>query len=449
VEQFSLEFDLSPERRVYTVAELSAAIRATLGEEFQNIWVSGEISGLKLAASGHFYFTLKDKDAQVKCVAFRSAHRFWKFKPADGLAVLARGHVDVYEARGEYQLLVETLEPQGVGALQLAFEQLKKKLAVEGLFSPERKRPLPRFPRRIGLVTSARGAAIADMVNILSRRFPGLHIRLYPAQVQGEGSVDDVCRGIEYFSRALWADLIIVGRGGGSLEDLWTFNEERVARSIAACAVPVISAVGHETDFTIADFVADLRAPTPSAAAEMAVPTRQDVEDRIEAVGAKAAQALRYRLAMIERRLRQQGIDRAASVLHRRLGRAQQRIDDLGYRLRDRLRAAIETRERARRALEVRVQRYDIRPRLSEDRRRMDAGRHNLALAMRLRLTSQRREFDNLAAKLGQLSPLKILERGYAIVSNERGVLKDAQAAPSASRIHVRLAKGELDAAVE
>jgi exodeoxyribonuclease VII large subunit len=449
VEQFALEFDLSPERRIYGVAELSAAIRATLGEEFQDIWVSGEVSGLKLAASGHFYFTLKDKDAQIRCVAFRSAHRFWKFKPADGLAVLARGHVDVYEARGEYQLLVETLEPQGVGALQLAFEQLKKKLAVEGLFSPERKRPLPRFPKRIGLVTSPRGAAIADMVNILSRRFPGLHIRLYPALVQGEGSVDDVCCGIEYFSRTPWADVIIVGRGGGSLEDLWAFNEERVARAIAACAVPVISAVGHETDFTIADFVADLRAPTPSAAAEMAVPTRQDVEERIDAARAKAAQALRYRLAMIERSIRQQGIERAASVLHRRLGRAQQRIDDLGYRLRDHLRVAIETRERARRALDLRLQQHDIRPRLNADRRRMDAGRHNLGVAIRLRLTNRQREFETLAAKLGQLSPLKILERGYAIVSNEQGILKNAQAAPPASRIHVRLAAGELDALVD
>src|SRR6185503_5282443 len=227
---------------------------------------AGEISGLKLAASGHYYFTLKERDAQVRCAAFRSSHRFWKFKPQDGMAVLARGRIDVFEARGGYQLIVEMLEPQGLGALQLAFEQLKKKLAAEGLFAPERKRALPRFPRRIGIVTSPRGAAIADMVQILSRRFPGIHIRLYPVQVQGEGSIEDVCRGIQYFSRSQWPDLVIVGRGGGSLEDLWTFNEEAVARSIAGCRMPVISAVGHETDVTIADFVADLRAPTPSAA---------------------------------------------------------------------------------------------------------------------------------------------------------------------------------------
>ncbi len=277
MEQFALEFDLTPERRIFSVSELNAAIRAILDDEFRDIWVSGEISGLKLASSGHYYFTLKERDAQLRCVAFRSAHRYWKFKPADGLAVLARGRIDVYEVRGEYQLQVELLEPQGLGALQLAFEQLKKKLAAEGLFAAERKRRLPRFPRRIGIVTSPRGAAIADMIHILSRRFPGLAIRLFPALVQGAGSVEEVCRGIEYFSRSGWADVVIVGRGGGSLEDLWTFNEEAVARSIAACSVPVVSAVGHETDVTIADFVADLRAPTPSAAAELVVPTRDSV----------------------------------------------------------------------------------------------------------------------------------------------------------------------------
>ena len=302
MEQIELGFDLFPERRVFSVSELNGAIRAMLDGEFSDISVTGEISGLKLASSGHYYFTLKDRECQVKAVAFRSAHRFWKFKPRDGLAVLARGRIDVYEPRGEYQLQVELLEPQGLGALQLAFEQLKKKLAAEGLFAAERKRPLPRFPRRIGIVTSPRGAAIADMIQILARRFPGLHIRLFPALVQGEGSVEEVVRGLEYFSRTRWPDVVIVGRGGGSLEDLWTLNEEAVARAIAACSVPVISAVGHETDVTIADFVADLRAPTPSAAAEMVVCTRDELFDRIAAGRAKAAQAVRYRLAMLERR---------------------------------------------------------------------------------------------------------------------------------------------------
>ena len=449
MEQFALDFDLVPQRRIYSVSELNAAIRAALDDQFPDVWVSGEISGFKLAASGHYYFTLKERDAQVRCVAFRSSHRYWKFKPRDGLAVLARGRIDVYEARGEYQLLVEALEPQGLGALQLAFEQLKKKLAAEGLFAAERKRPLPRFPRCIGIVTSPRGAAIADLVNILSRRFPGLHIQLFPALVQGEGSVEEVCRGIDYFSRTKWADLVVVARGGGSLEDLWTFNEEAVARAIAACSVPVISAVGHETDVTIADFVADLRAPTPSAAAELATPTRQEVEERIQAARAQSVQALRYRLAMLERRLRQQGIDRAAGALRLRMGRAQQRIDDLGYRLRERIRAATGLRERERRAMESRLRRFDMHPRLAAARRGMEAARTAADRCMRTRLALRRGAWERAAAKLGQLSPLRILERGYAIVSNQGGVLKDAAAAPPDSRIQVRLARGRLQAVVE
>ena len=448
LEQFALEFDLTPQRRIFTVSELNAAIRATLDEEFPDIWVTGEISGLKLATSGHYYFTLKDRDAQLKCVAYRSTNRYWKFKPRDGLAVLARGRIDVYDVRGELQLQVELLEPQGLGALQLAFEQLKKKLAAEGLFDAERKRPLPRFPRRIGIVTSPRGAAIADMINILSRRFPGLHIRLFPALVQGDGSIEEVRRGIEYFSRTKWADLVIVGRGGGSLEDLWTFNEEGVARAIASCAVPVVSAVGHATDVTIADFVADLRAPTPSAAAELVVPIREEVLDRVEAARAKLAQALRYRLAMLERRLRQQGVDRALSALHRRVGRGLQRVDEHEYRMRERVRAAIESRERARRGLELRLRRFDIRPRLAADLRRLETAHSTALELMRVRLIRRRAALDQLTAKLSQLSPLRILERGYAIVSNEAGILKDAAAAPTDSRIHVRLAQGELDAVV-
>ncbi|HJT89176.1 MAG TPA: exodeoxyribonuclease VII large subunit, partial [Bryobacteraceae bacterium] len=356
--------------------------------------------------------------------------------------------LDVYDARGEYQLIVEMLEPQGFGALQLAFEQLKKKLSAEGLFALERKRPLPRFPRRIGIVTSPRGAAIADLIQILSRRSPGVHIRLFPALVQGEGSVEEVCRGIEYFSRTAWPDLVIVGRGGGSLEDLWTFNEEAVARAIAACAVPVVSAVGHETDVTIADFVADLRAPTPSAAAEIVVPTRDDLLDRIAQGRGKALQAVRYGLAMRERRLRQQGIERALNLLHRRIGRGLQRVDEQEYRMRERLRSAVDARERARRVLEVRLRRFDMRPRLAADRRRMEAAHGAAAQIIRFHLARRRSRLDQLSAKLSQLSPLRILERGYAIVSNQRGILTAAADAPPASRIHVRLAKGELDATV-
>jgi exodeoxyribonuclease VII large subunit len=449
VEQIGLEFDLAPERRVLTVGELNAAVRAALDEAFPDVWVAGEISGLKLASSGHYYFTLKDKDAQVRCVAFRQAHRFWKFKPRDGLAVLARGRVELYEPRGEYQLQVEMLEPQGLGALQLAFEQLKKKLAAEGLFEPARKRPLPRFPRRIGIVTSPRGAVIHDLVQILSRRSPGVWIRVFPALVQGQGAVEEVCRGIDYFSRSDWAEVAIVARGGGSLEDLWTFNEEAVARAIADCRIPVVSAVGHESDVTIADFVADLRAPTPSAAAELVVPEREELMERVRHARGKAVQAVRYRLAMLDQRLRRQGIERALGLLHRRVGRGLQRVDEMDYRLREAMRAALDARQRRRRSLEERLRRFDVRPRLSTGRRRLEASRMKLEQTLALRLTRQRGALDRLSAKLSQLSPLLILERGYAIVSTGAGIVKQPADAPAGSRIHVRVAKGEFDAKVE
>jgi exodeoxyribonuclease VII large subunit len=260
--------------------------------------------------------------------------------------------------------------------------------------------------------------------------------------------VEEVCRGIEYFSRTKWPDVVIVGRGGGSLEDLWTFNEEAVARAIAACAVPVISAVGHETDVTIADFVADLRAPTPSAAAEMVVCTRDEVFERIAAARAKSAQAVRYRMAMMERRLRQQGIDRALNTLHRRIGRGLQQTDEREYRLRERLRAAIESRERARRGLEARLRQFDVRPRLAADRRRLEAAHQGVLQLMRAGLGERRGRLERLSAHLSQLSPLRVLERGYAIVSNEAGIVTDAAAAPPASRIHVRFHQGALDAVV-
>src|SRR5713101_1586674 len=323
MEQFVLQF--GPERRSLTVSELNASIRELLDQEFSDIWVSGEISGTKLAASGHYYFTLKDAEAQLRCVCFRSTARFLKFKPQDGVAVLARGRIDVYEARGEYQLQVEALEVQGHGALQFAFEQLKKKLAAEGLFDRARKRPLPRFPARIGIVTSQRGAVISDMIHVLSRRFPGLHVRVFPAQVQGPGSIEEVCRGIQFFSRGGWAEVVIVARGGGSLEDLWTFNEEAVARALAASAAPVISAVGHETDFTIADFVADLRAPTPSAAAELVIPRKRDLVADLENRARRISQVVRLKLSEARGRLRELHLHRVFQRMATRLAeRAQQ-----------------------------------------------------------------------------------------------------------------------------
>ncbi len=447
MEQYALP--LLPERRVYTVSELNSAIRGILEQEFPDVWVAGEISGTKLATSGHYYFTLKERDAQLRCVCFRSTHRYLKFKPQDGVAVVARGHIDVFEARGEYQLLVEFLEPQGHGALQFAFEQLKKRLAAEGLFDPARKRPLPRFPRRIGIVTSPRGAVIADMLHILERRFPGLHVRLFPASVQGEGSIEDVCRGIEYFSRTHWAELVIVARGGGSLEDLWTFNEEAVARAIAASAVPVVSAVGHETDVTIADFVADLRAPTPSAAAELVVRTRDELLAGIETSRRHLVQAARYRLALTRRAIDQQGIERALAVFHRAVGRRLQRVDEQEFRLRERLRAMLEAGQRAYRSLDSRLRYYDPRPRFARDRRRLETAQAAMEQVVRLRLARHSGRLQELSAKLSQLSPLRILERGYAIVTKDSGeIVSDSRAAPRGSDVHIRLAQGSLDATV-
>jgi exodeoxyribonuclease VII large subunit len=447
MEQLALTW--GPSRKTYTVAELNLAIRGLLGSEFGDIWVSGEISGVRTVASGHCYFTLKDHDAQLRCVCFRASLRYLKFKPQDGVAVLARGRIDVYEARGEYQLLVEALEPKGHGALQFAFDQLKKKLAAEGLFEAARKRPLPRLPRRIGIVTSPTGAVIRDITEILSRRFPGLHIRLYPAVVQGDGSIEAVVRGIEYFNKSEWAEVVILARGGGSLENLWTFNEEAVARAIAASRAPLISAIGHETDFTIADFVADLRAPTPSAAAELVICTREQLLDQARAMEHKLAQSTRYRLAMAARRLQQQGVERASAVLDRNIGRLQQGVDDLTYRLRDRMSARSSGQWKQLEELAARLRSLDLRLRIAAARRRAEAAETAVTQLVRLRVAQARGRLDRGAAHLTQLSPLKILDRGYAIVTGESGgVIKEAGQAPEGSAIGVRLARGRITARV-
>ena len=451
---FEPQLDLSFEeprltRRVWPVRELVGLVRELVEQEYGDVWVEGEISNFRPAPSGHVYFTLKDADAQLPVVLFRRQAMLLRFRPEDGLHVLVRGRVSVYEQRGQMQLVAETMEPVGAGSLQLAFEQLKDRLKAEGLFDAARKRPLPAFPRTVGIVTSPTGAVIRDFLNIVSRRHSGLSVLLFPVSVQGDSAPAEVEAALAQLNISGLVDVIVLARGGGSLEDLAAFNSERVARAIIASRLPVVSAIGHETDFTIADFAADLRAPTPSAAAELATPTRQEVEERIQAARAQSVQALRYRLAMLERRLRQQGIDRAAGALRLRVGRAQQRVDDLGYRVRERIRAATGLRERARRALEARLRRFDMRPRLAAGRHGMEAARTAAAQCMRMRLARRRGAWEQLAAKLGQLSPLRILERGYAIVSNEGGILKDAAAAPPDSRIQVRLAQGKLHAVVE
>ncbi|NUN01298.1 MAG: exodeoxyribonuclease VII large subunit, partial [Bryobacteraceae bacterium] len=321
--------------------------------------------------------------------------------------------------------------------------------ASEGLFDATRKRALPKYPTRIGIVSSPAGAVIQDIVQILSRRFPGIHIRLYPTLVQGEGAAAAISRGIGYFSRSGWPQVVIVARGGGSLEDLWAFNEESVARAIAACSVPVISAIGHETDFTIADFVADLRAPTPSAAAGIVICTRQELLDGIAACVRKMEQALRYRLAAAGRRLHEQGVDRATTVLHRRIGRFSQRVDELEYALRDRLRNALLGRGAALSGLEQRLRRMDLRLRFGAAHRRLAFAHAEAIQAMRFRLTAARGRFEPLDAQLVQLSPLRVLDRGYAIVLDERGeILKDAAQTSPGAQLEIRLSRGRVGARV-
>ncbi len=444
-----LQLAWGPERRVFTVSEINGAVQRLFESEFSNIWVAGEISGCRTVTSGHFYFSLKDGQSQLKCVLFKGAARFAKFRPQDGLAVLARGRLEVYEVRGEYQLIVELLEPQGAGALQIAFEQLKKKLAAEGLFDAEKKRSLPKLPRRIGIVTSPTGAVIRDMLHVLERRFPGLHIRLFPAQVQGEGAAQQICDGLRYFSSKTWADVVILARGGGSLEDLWTFNEEVVARTIAASRVPVISAVGHETDFTIADFVADLRAPTPSAAAEMVICTRESLFEQLAGCRAKAIQAIRYRLLLASRDLHRRGAERASTVVHRAIGKRMQRLDDAHERLLRLERRLIEARARALADSTKRLEAANLRLRFARIRHQQELLEQSLRRLIVARLEKGRRRQEALEAHLTQLSPLAVLSRGYAIVSNAQNhIIRAAGEANVGELLDIRLHAGRLTASV-
>ena len=441
MEQLDINWGLAP--AIFSVSELTGAIRGLLTDHFTDIWVAGEISGTRVPASGHYYFTLKDEGAQLKAVCYKMTARYLKFKPQDGIAVLARGRIDVYDARGEVQFVVEAIEPQGHGALQLAFEQLKKKLAAEGLFDSARKRALPALPVRIGIVTSPTGAVIRDILQILERRFPGRHIRVYPAQVQGEGSIEQVVTGLEYFSRSNWAEVIIVARGGGSLEDLWTFNEERVARAIVKSAVPVISAIGHETDFTIADFVADLRAPTPSAAAELVIRSRQSLFEMLDGCRrTKLTQTARLTIAMRARALHRISVDQSA--LHRAIGRRMQRIDELEYQVRDLVRETLERRKKALARIRAGLTQLDVRLKFVAAHRRIESSVAKILQSIRLRVIGDRGKLSFIDGHLVQLSPLKILERGYAIVEKDGKIVKTPEDAPKDSEVNIRIASGKL-----
>ena len=434
---------------VYSVASLTGEIHRMLSRSFDDIKVAGEISGWKVWTSGHAYFTLKDRQAQIRCVLFRNNLRYLRFKPQDGAAVIARGSVEVRAERGEYQLLVSGMEPQGLGRLYEMFAELKEKLRGEGLFDEARKRPLPVFPRRIGIVTSPQGAVIRDMLTVLRRRWPGLHIRLYPTPVQGAGSAEGIVEGLDWFSASGWPDVVIVGRGGGSLEDLWSFNDERVARAIVRCRVPVVSAVGHETDFTIADFVADVRAPTPSAAAEIVVLERSEVLGRVERAQQRTLRAIGFRLAQLARRLDRQGVEHTTRLLELRVNRMQQRTDELDYSSRTRIARILSLRQERRRALDARLRERDLSVRLAKAGERWRAGSRALGEAVARRLGLAQRRLEPLAGRLEALSPMKVLERGYSIVQTEDGrVVKRANDAPEGASIRVRLQEGRLTALV-
>jgi exodeoxyribonuclease VII large subunit len=449
LEQFGFEFDLTPERRIYSVAELNAAIRAVLDSEFQDLWVTGEISGLKLAASGHYYFTLKERDAQVRCVAFRSAHRYWKFKPQDGLAVLARGRIDVYEARGEYQLLVELLEPQGLGALQLAFEQLKKRLEAEGLFDKARKKPLPMLPRRIGVVTSPRGAAVRDIIRILRRRFPNLHLIVYPVRVQGEGAAEEISTALKYFNRKQSVDVILLARGGGSIEDLWAFNEETVARAIAACTIPIVSGVGHETDFTIADFVADVRASTPSAAAEIVVQSRQEFQRHLSELEHKISQRMRYVLLEYRHHLKELTTHMGFRRLEDLLRRHRQLTDELTARLGIALQGRLERLRHRYTIAATRIASFDLRAPIRTLGLRLMQRSAELGMRMERFLVGKIQRLETLRVQLDERSPLRVLQRGYSICTDAAGnVVSGADQVSIGGEIKVQLAHGRLGAEV-
>ena len=438
------------ERDVYSVSRLNKEVRLLLESGLPQLWLEGELSNFAAPASGHWYFSLKDSTAQVRCAMWRQRNTGVRFRPKDGMLVLVRARVGLYEPRGEYQLLVEHMEEAGEGALKREFEKLKAKLAAEGLFAAERKRPLPAVPRRIGVVSSPTGAAIHDILRVLRARFPAAGVLLYPTAVQGAAAVPEIVRAIEAASRRQECDVLIVARGGGSLEDLWCFNDERVARAIAACRIPTVSGVGHEVDVTIADFVADVRAPTPSAAALATVPDKRSWLDMLAQLETRIAGAM-------GRALRAQGL--ALGTLTQRLQISHpgvkltqhaQRLDDLEQRMRLALRASVGGRQQRLESLSTRLWRENPRHRLEA------FSAHAAALGQRLRsafsgsLGALEQRLALASRTLDAVSPLATLGRGYAIVQrvDDGSVVHDAAQTPAGTEIEARLAKGRVRATV-
>lgn len=444
------------ERRPLTVSELTTQVREALELRFKSVWVEGEISNFAQASSGHWYFTIKDEFSQLRASCFRGSNYRIRFKPSDGLQVRARGHLSVYEPRGEYQIIVEALEPVGAGALKVAFEQLKERLAKEGLFDEELKRPLPLFPHRVGVVTSPNGAALRDIIKVLSRRTRTVNILIAPSRVQGEGSSEELANAVKLLNQhhalALkegrtqdLIDVIIIGRGGGSVEDLWAFNDERLARVIRSSLIPVISAVGHETDFTIADFVADMRAPTPSAAAEM-VAAREDelgafVEDRTRDL----IRAVRYELLGKRSRLQEAAMSPAFDEVKERLRDAQDTIDNANYRME---KLVLNSLQRARRnadSIAYRLSPASLSAKVADAKSRFNILVAALTTAIDARLDDAKTKLGVRVASMEAMSPLSVLGRGYAMVQDENGKIVRASSNVNVDdNVNVRLANGEL-----
>jgi len=436
-------------RQVWTVSELTRRIKDVLEERFPAFWVEGEISNLRVPSSGHAYFTLKDEGAQIKAALFRNRIRRLRFEPRDGLSVLAFGGLEVYGPRGEYQLVVELLEPKGLGALQLAFEQLKARLGAEGLFDPGRKRPIPRFPRKIGVVTSPTGAAIRDILNIITRRFADLHILVYPVRVQGEEAPGEIVQAIRELGGLGDLDVIIVARGGGSLEDLWAFNEEAVARAVAGSKVPVISAVGHETDWTITDFVADLRAPTPSGAAELVVQEKEALVREVSLLYGRLLRSVPQQLARLRAQVESLARRRVLTDPARPLRDWQRRCDDLGTRLVSGIWAG--HRHARQRVLGGTISLRSQSPlaRIVNCSKIVDQLDGRLRTGAAHALASNRQRLQGALGQLESLSPLAVLRRGYSLTRLPTGeVVRSVRQAGPGSAVQVLLHEGTLDCRV-
>jgi exodeoxyribonuclease VII large subunit len=445
MEQIPLK-PLEESRRVYTVSEINALVRDLLESAYFDIWVEGEVSNLRSPGSGHHYFTLKDASSQLAGVLFRAQATQLKFTLEDGLKILTRGRISLYEARGTYQMICQWMEPAGIGSLQLAFEQLKRRLEAEGLFDPRRKRPLPALPQRIGVVTSPTGAALRDFLHVLGRRFANLQITIHPVRVQGSEAAPEIASAIRRLNRMGGFDVLVLCRGGGSLEDLWPFNEEVVARAVAESGIPLISAVGHEVDFTICDFAADFRAATPSAAAELVIASKEDLEERIGSLSARLRSAVRIHLGDLRERIGRLGRSRALLSARARVDSLSQRLDDSQVRLREGLREILEERKKR-----LQLSREAISPKLLSAavfarRQRVD---HSLQLGTRgivHHIKSLRERWRTLSSLLDSLSPLAVLDRGYALcLDPESGSpVTDTRHLPPSRRVDVKLRRGRI-----